>query len=41
MKVPEMEELTSSRVALRVTKAITNNEVGYESYDTGEGIGEF
>ena len=41
MTVPEMDDLTSSRVALRVAKAITSNEVGYESYDTGDGVGEF
>ena len=41
MKIPDLEALTDSRVALRLTQAITENEITTESYLTDEGYADF
>lgn len=39
MKVPDVESLVSSKVALRLTKAVYENEVSTETYLTDQGYG--
>lgn len=41
MKVPNLNSLLESKVALRLTQAVTENEVSTETYLTDEGYGEF
>ena len=41
MKIPDLEALTDSRVALRLTQAISENEITTETYLTDEGYADF
>lgn len=41
MQVPNLDELAASKVALRLTKAVSENEVSTKEYLTENGIGEF
>ena len=41
MKVPDLDNITDSRVALRMTKAISTNDPTYEKYETDDGLANF
>ena len=41
VKVPSVTEVLDSRVALRMTKAITSNDPIYETYETADGLADF
>lgn len=41
MQVPDLAELTSGKVALRLTQAVSENEVNTKEYLTENGIGQF
>lgn len=41
MQVPDLPELLESKVALRLTQAIKENEVSNKEYLTENGIGQF
>lgn len=41
MKVPDLSEVLGSKVALRMTQAVSENEISTEKYLTDDGIAEF